>query len=89
MKNTVSLSLHVPEPAWRPGEPVDFRSMKVPAAGSGTCRLRETVFFIAPFPGAFPAPCADKHRAKAQADQLLYCAETRKVWNTVPYMTAK
>ena len=34
MKNTVSLSLHVPEPAWRPGEPVDFRSMKVPKAGA-------------------------------------------------------
>jgi 2-oxoisovalerate dehydrogenase E1 component alpha subunit len=34
MKNTVSLSLHIPEPAWRPGEPVDFRSLKVPAAGA-------------------------------------------------------
>ena len=34
MKNTVSLSLHVPEPAWRPGDPVDFRGMKVPAAGA-------------------------------------------------------
>ena len=34
MKNTVTLSLHVPEPAWRPGDPVDFRGMKVPAAGA-------------------------------------------------------
>lgn len=34
MKNTVSLSLHVPEPAWRPGDPVDFRSLKIPAAGA-------------------------------------------------------
>ena len=33
MKNTVSLSLHVPEPEWRPGDPVDFRAMKVPPAG--------------------------------------------------------
>ena len=34
MKNTVSLSLHIPEPAWRPGDPVDFRAMKVPPAGA-------------------------------------------------------
>ena len=34
MKNTVTLSLHVPEPAWRPGDPVDFRGMKVPPAGA-------------------------------------------------------
>ena len=34
MKNTVSLSLHVPEPAWRAGDPVDFRGMKVPPAGA-------------------------------------------------------
>ena len=34
MKNTVTLSLHIPEPAWRPGEPVDFDGMKVPAAGA-------------------------------------------------------
>jgi 2-oxoisovalerate dehydrogenase E1 component alpha subunit len=34
MKNTVSLSLHIPEPAWRPGDPVDFRGMKVPPAGA-------------------------------------------------------
>ncbi len=33
MKNTVSLSLHIPEPTWRPGDPVDFRAMKVPPAG--------------------------------------------------------
>ncbi len=33
MKNTVSLSLHVPEPEWRPGDPLDFRAMKVPPAG--------------------------------------------------------
>ena len=33
MKNTVSLSLHVPEPEWRPGDPVDFRAMKVAPAG--------------------------------------------------------
>jgi len=30
----VSLSLHIPEPAWRPGDPVDFRAMKVPPAGA-------------------------------------------------------
>jgi len=34
MKNTVSLSLHIPEPDWRPGDPVDFRDMKVPPAGA-------------------------------------------------------
>ncbi len=34
MKNTVSLSLHIPEPAWRPGDPVDFRRIKVPPAGA-------------------------------------------------------
>jgi 2-oxoisovalerate dehydrogenase E1 component alpha subunit len=34
MKNTVSLSLHIPEPAWRPGDPVDFKGMKVPPAGA-------------------------------------------------------
>ena len=33
MKNTVSLSLHVPEPEWRPGDPIDFRAMKVLPAG--------------------------------------------------------
>ncbi len=33
MKNTVSLSLHIPEPAWRPGDPVDFRGMRAPPAG--------------------------------------------------------
>jgi 2-oxoisovalerate dehydrogenase E1 component alpha subunit len=33
MKNTVSLSLHIPEPAWRPGDPADFSVMKVPPAG--------------------------------------------------------
>jgi 2-oxoisovalerate dehydrogenase E1 component alpha subunit len=34
MKNTVSLSLHIPEPAWRPGDPVDFSGMKIPPAGA-------------------------------------------------------
>jgi 2-oxoisovalerate dehydrogenase E1 component alpha subunit len=34
MKDGVSLSLHIPEPAWRPGDPVDFRGMKIPAAGA-------------------------------------------------------
>ena len=34
MKNDVSLSLHIPEPKARPGEPVDFRGVKVPAAGA-------------------------------------------------------
>ena len=34
MKNSVSLSLHIPEPTWRPGDPVDFTSMKVPPAGA-------------------------------------------------------
>lgn len=34
MKTAVSLSLHIPEPAWRPGEPVDFRSMTIPPAGA-------------------------------------------------------
>ena len=34
MKNTVSLSLHIPEPLARPGDPVDFRGMKVPPAGA-------------------------------------------------------
>lgn len=34
MKDAVSLSLHIPEPAWRPGDPVDFRGMKIPAAGA-------------------------------------------------------
>ena len=29
-----SLSLHIPEPLWRPGDPVDFRGMKVPPAGA-------------------------------------------------------
>jgi 2-oxoisovalerate dehydrogenase E1 component alpha subunit len=33
MKDKVSLSLHVPEPPSRPGDPVDFRAMKLPAAG--------------------------------------------------------
>ena len=33
MKNDVSLSLYVPEPKWRPGDPVDFTGMKIPAAG--------------------------------------------------------
>jgi 2-oxoisovalerate dehydrogenase E1 component alpha subunit len=34
MKNTVSLSLHIPEPTWRPGDPVDFKGMKIPPAGA-------------------------------------------------------
>jgi 2-oxoisovalerate dehydrogenase E1 component alpha subunit len=34
MKNTVSLSLHIPEPAWRAGDPVDFTGMKIPPAGA-------------------------------------------------------
>ena len=34
MKDGVSLSLHIPEPAWRPGEPVDFHGMTIPEAGS-------------------------------------------------------
>ncbi len=29
----VPLTLHVPEPKWRPGDPVDFTSMDVPPAG--------------------------------------------------------
>jgi len=33
MKAKVSLSLYIPEPPSRPGDPVDFRSMKLPAAG--------------------------------------------------------
>ena len=33
MKDKVSLSLHVPEPPSRPGDAVDFRAMKLPAAG--------------------------------------------------------
>ena len=33
-KNTVSLSLHIPEPAWRAGDPVDFSGMKIPPAGA-------------------------------------------------------
>ena len=33
MKNKGSLSLYVPEPPSRPGDAVDFRGMKVPAAG--------------------------------------------------------
>ena len=34
MKSTVPLSLHIPEPTWRPGDPVDFQAMKVPPAGA-------------------------------------------------------
>jgi 2-oxoisovalerate dehydrogenase E1 component alpha subunit len=33
MKNTVTLSLHIPEPAARPGDPADFRSVQPPPAG--------------------------------------------------------
>ncbi len=33
MKNTVSLSLHIPEPETRPGDMIDFTPMKVPRAG--------------------------------------------------------
>ncbi|HEY5411842.1 MAG TPA: thiamine pyrophosphate-dependent enzyme [Caulobacteraceae bacterium] len=33
MNKPVPLSLHVPEPEWRPGQPIDFQAMKVPAAG--------------------------------------------------------
>ena len=34
MKTSVSLSLHIPEPTWRPGDLVDFRAMKAPPAGA-------------------------------------------------------
>ena len=34
MKNTVSLSLHIPEPETRPGDLIDFTPMKVPPAGA-------------------------------------------------------
>ncbi|MEI9964049.1 MAG: hypothetical protein WDM92_04455 [Caulobacteraceae bacterium] len=34
MKNTVSLSLHIPEPKTRPGDAVDFRDLEVPPAGA-------------------------------------------------------
>lgn len=33
-RNAPSLSLHVPEPAYRPGDTPDFSAIKVPAAGS-------------------------------------------------------
>ena len=33
MKNTLPLSLHIPEPKARPGEPVDFGGVIVPPAG--------------------------------------------------------
>ena len=47
MNKPVSLSLHIPEPAWRPGEPIDFQAMKVPAAGilprpDTACRAEDT-----------------------------------------------
>jgi 2-oxoisovalerate dehydrogenase E1 component alpha subunit len=32
-RKKVSLSLHIPEPPWRPGDPVDFRGMEIPPAG--------------------------------------------------------
>ena len=34
MPKTVPLSLYIPEPIARPGDPVDFRGMKVPPAGA-------------------------------------------------------
>ena len=33
-RNAPHLSLHVPEPAFRPGDTPDFSSLKIPAAGS-------------------------------------------------------
>lgn len=33
MKKNSALSLHIPEPDWRPGQPVDFSGMKVGRAG--------------------------------------------------------
>ena len=34
MKNTVPLSLHVPEPPGRPGDPADFSGLNIPPAGA-------------------------------------------------------
>jgi 2-oxoisovalerate dehydrogenase E1 component alpha subunit len=34
VRNKVPLSLYVPEPKWRPGDPVDFRGMRIPPAGA-------------------------------------------------------
>ena len=32
--NLPKLSLHVPEPHYRPGDPVDFGALTIPAAGA-------------------------------------------------------
>ena len=47
MKNTVPLTLHVPEPAGRPGDPADFSRLAIPPAGAAprpeiTAEARET-----------------------------------------------
>jgi 2-oxoisovalerate dehydrogenase E1 component alpha subunit len=34
VRKTAPLSLYIPEPKWRPGDPVDFRGMRIPAAGT-------------------------------------------------------
>ncbi|RQP16509.1 MAG: 3-methyl-2-oxobutanoate dehydrogenase (2-methylpropanoyl-transferring) subunit alpha, partial [Brucella intermedia] len=34
MSDDVVLSLHVPEPEWRPGDAPDFSHVKIPRAGS-------------------------------------------------------
>lgn len=45
--NRPKLALHVPEPTYRPGDPVDFAHIKIPPAGAQsrpdeTCEARET-----------------------------------------------
>lgn len=37
MANLPPLSLHVPEPPFRPGDPVDYRFLKIPPAGAQPC----------------------------------------------------
>ena len=45
--NRPRLALHVPEPAFRPGDTPDFSSLKIPAAG--------TYPYVCTFPGHFAA----------------------------------
>src|ERR1700755_1365722 len=47
-RNAPKLALHVPEPAFRPGDTPDFSSLKVPAAGAAP-------------PPATNAPAAETH----------------------------